>query len=271
MLALFGVFTDRRTYSSVPLEVMQSWLNAHNAPHRPHALDNLYSLAVEDDPNPLNAFSSVYRYVEYALTDVSVLSDEPDKRLAMHVKMLSMLDDFSFLSCLHRMPYDTHRTGINGDNTLVLRAMIAYVRAALVTHFHGGMIGALNPLLTDDNVAYMVILCKSEFFPSADLPRHLNAAILEDRLQILERYETVLHTLYDRTKSYKVWRRVFLETRTALRSAMATRAVDHISPQHVSECRALVRFAQLICAHGSQDDQDTNLYVYTTVHWLNDL
>ncbi|KAI4519048.1 hypothetical protein K525DRAFT_272079 [Schizophyllum commune Loenen D] len=248
---------------------MQSWLNAHNAPRRPHALDNLYPLAVDDDPNPLNAFSSVYRYVEYALTDVTVLSDEPDKRLAMHVKMLSMLDDFSFLSCLHRMPYDTHRTGINGDNTLVLRAMTAYVRAALVTHFHGGMIGALNPLLTDDNVAYMVILCKSEFFSSADLPRHLNSAILEDRLQILERYETVLHTLLDRTKSYKVWRRVFLETRTALHSAMATRAEVHISPQHVSECRALVRFAQLICAHGWQDNQDTNPYVYTTVHWLN--
>ncbi|KAL1681706.1 hypothetical protein EV122DRAFT_287857 [Schizophyllum commune] len=241
VLALFGVFTDRRTYSSIPLEVMQSWLNAHDAPHRPHALDNLYPLAVDDDPNPLNAFSS----------------------------MLSMLDDFSFLSCLHRMPYDTHRTGINGDNTLVLRAMTAYVRAALVTHFHGGMIGALNPLLTDDNVAYMVILCKSEFFSSADLPRHLNSAILEDRLQILERYETVLHTLFDRTKSYKVWRRVFLETRTALHSAMATRAEVHISPQHVSECRALVRFAQIICAHGSHDDQDTNLYVYTTVHWVD--
>ncbi|KAI5893691.1 uncharacterized protein SCHCODRAFT_02666775 [Schizophyllum commune H4-8] len=248
VLALFGIFTDRRTYSSVPSEIMQSWLNAHNAPHRPHALDNLYPLAVDDDPNPLNT-----------LACLSIR------------RMLSMLDDFSFLPCLHRMPYDTHRTGIHGGNTLVLRAMIAYVRAALVTHFQGGMIGALNPLLTDDNVAFMVILCKSEFFSSADLPRHLNSAILEDRLHILERYEAVLHTLYFRTKSYKVWQRVFLTTRTALHSAMATRAVVHISPQHVSECRALVRFAQLICAHGSQDEQDTNLYLYVTVHWLNDL
>ncbi|KAL1740999.1 hypothetical protein HDZ31DRAFT_76494 [Schizophyllum fasciatum] len=130
-------------------------------------------------------------------------------RASVQVPVLSTVADFSFLTCLHRMPYDTHVTGLNANNIPVLQTMTAYIHAALKAHFQGLTTNPLNPLLTADNIAYMSVLCKRDFYPSAELSNELNADVQADRRHSLAAYESELRALYRRSQSEMIWHRNF--------------------------------------------------------------
>ncbi|KAL1738154.1 hypothetical protein HDZ31DRAFT_78593, partial [Schizophyllum fasciatum] len=138
--------TNRRTYSSVPPEILQSWLDPRLRMRRDLFNDFAHLVSV-DDPNPLALFSHVYLYIRIACSIADV-------RASVQVPVVSTLANFSFLTCLHRMPYDTHVTGLNVNNIPVLQTMTAYIHAALKAHFQGLTTNPLNPLLTADNIAY---------------------------------------------------------------------------------------------------------------------